>query len=320
MCAAASSLANFECDLALAGGVAWRSPHDSRLPVPAGRHRSARRRVPGLRRRRARRSLLGNGVGVVALRRLSDALADGDQVYAVIRGWAVNNDAGRKVGFTAPGVERPGRGDRRGAGGGRLGAARTSTTSRRTAPAPRSATPPRSPPSTGLPRREPCCDRLHQDQRRPPRPGRRRHRADQGGAVAAPRGDPADAQPARRPTRNSPPATAKLSVVTSTHPWPRGDRRAEPGVSAFGIGGTNAHVIVEEAPVVAREPSPRQELLVWSARSAKAADETTANLAAHLDTMDRRTPRSAPASRTSRTPCKAGAGSSPTGAPWSPTR
>ncbi len=42
---------------------------------------------------------------MVALRRLEDALADGDQIYAVLRGWAVNNDGGRKVGFTAPGVQ-----------------------------------------------------------------------------------------------------------------------------------------------------------------------------------------------------------------------
>lgn len=48
----------------------------------------------------------GNGVGVVVLRRLSDALADNDPVRAVIRGSAVTNDGATKVGFTAPGVDQ----------------------------------------------------------------------------------------------------------------------------------------------------------------------------------------------------------------------
>ena len=53
---------------------------------------------------RARGSVMGNGVGVVVLRRLEDAMAGGDTIYAVIRGSAVNNDGLRKVGFTAPGL------------------------------------------------------------------------------------------------------------------------------------------------------------------------------------------------------------------------
>ena len=59
---------------------------------------------------------LGSGVGVVALRRLEDALADGDQVYAVIRGWAVNNDGGPQGRLHRARRAGPGRGDRRGAG------------------------------------------------------------------------------------------------------------------------------------------------------------------------------------------------------------
>ena len=51
----------------------------------------------------------GSGVGVVVLKRLADALADGDTIHAVIRGSAVNNDGARKVGYTAPERRRPGR-------------------------------------------------------------------------------------------------------------------------------------------------------------------------------------------------------------------
>src|SRR5258708_6751865 len=47
----------------------------------------------------------GNGAGLVALKRLDDALADGDNVLAVIKGFALNNDGSRRVGFTAPGID-----------------------------------------------------------------------------------------------------------------------------------------------------------------------------------------------------------------------
>src|SRR5262249_15244108 len=50
-------------------------------------------------------TIKGNGVGLVVLKRLADAQRDHDQIEAVIKGSAVNNDGARKVGFTAPGVE-----------------------------------------------------------------------------------------------------------------------------------------------------------------------------------------------------------------------
>src|SRR5262249_33288779 len=52
----------------------------------------------------AQGSVMGNGVGVVVLKRLEDALAEGDQIFAVIRGSAINNDGVHKVGYTAPGL------------------------------------------------------------------------------------------------------------------------------------------------------------------------------------------------------------------------
>ena len=88
--------------------------------------------------------VFGNGVGIVVLKRLADALEDGDTICAVIRGSAINNDGSLKVGFTAPSVERAGRSHRRGAGGGRRRSGDHHATSRRTARPPRSATPQRS--------------------------------------------------------------------------------------------------------------------------------------------------------------------------------
>ena len=86
-----------------------RAPQRSRLPVRAGRHRFAGRPVPHVRRRGAGQRL-GNGVAVVVLKRLDEALADGDHIYAVIRGSAINNDGIVRAGYTAPGAGRAGRG------------------------------------------------------------------------------------------------------------------------------------------------------------------------------------------------------------------
>jgi acyl transferase domain-containing protein len=93
-----------ECDLALAGGVSVRtgeglavgSDRADGMVSPDGRCRAFDANASGM--------VGGDGVGLVALRRLDDAVRDGDTVYAVILGSAVNNDGGRKVGYTAPGV------------------------------------------------------------------------------------------------------------------------------------------------------------------------------------------------------------------------
>ena len=53
----------------------------------------------------AQGTVFGSGVAVVLLKRLEDALRDGDQIYAVIRGFGVNNDGSAKVGYTAPSIE-----------------------------------------------------------------------------------------------------------------------------------------------------------------------------------------------------------------------
>ncbi|MDC0676180.1 type I polyketide synthase [Sorangium atrum] len=101
---ACQSLLNRECDVALAGGVTVRVPHlAGYVYEPDGIGSSDGRCRPF--DASARGTVFGSGVGVVALKRLSDALADGDCIRAVIRGSAINNDGSVKVGFTAPSVE-----------------------------------------------------------------------------------------------------------------------------------------------------------------------------------------------------------------------
>jgi len=101
---ACQALLSGECRLALAGGVSLRLPQKSgylfqegMVMSPDGRCRAFDARAEG--------AVVGNGMGVVALKPLADALSDHDHIYAVVKGSAVNNDGRRKVGFTAPSVK-----------------------------------------------------------------------------------------------------------------------------------------------------------------------------------------------------------------------
>ncbi len=100
---ACQSLLNGECDMALAGGVTIRVPHrvgyvyqKEHIFSPDGHCRAFDANAQG--------TVGGNGVGVVLLKRMSDALTEGNQIWAVIKGSAINNDGANKMGYTAPGV------------------------------------------------------------------------------------------------------------------------------------------------------------------------------------------------------------------------
>ncbi len=101
---ACQSLLNHECDLALAGGVTIEIPHgqgyiyrEGEILSRDGHCRSFDATSSG--------TVFGSGVGIVVLRRLEDALEDRDHIRAVILGSAINNDGARKVGYLAPSVE-----------------------------------------------------------------------------------------------------------------------------------------------------------------------------------------------------------------------
>ncbi|MEU8262979.1 beta-ketoacyl synthase N-terminal-like domain-containing protein [Micromonospora sp. NPDC048999] len=103
VCQAAQSLLDYRCDVAIAGGSA----------VVSTRQAGYRRRPGGLLATdgvcrpydaAATGQVFGNGAGAVVLKRLAEARADGDHVYAVLPGWAVNNDGADRPGFTIPGV------------------------------------------------------------------------------------------------------------------------------------------------------------------------------------------------------------------------
>jgi len=99
---ACQSLVNGECEMALAGGVslAPRSGYlfeENSILSPDGRCRAFDAQARG--------TVPGSGAGLVLLKPLDSALADGDYIHAVIKGSAVNNDGTVKVGYTAPSVE-----------------------------------------------------------------------------------------------------------------------------------------------------------------------------------------------------------------------
>lgn len=101
---ACDSLLNWQCDIALAGGVSITFPQRRDYPCAEDGMVSE----DGCCRAfdaAANGTVFGHGAGIVVLKRLSEAMADGDNVLAVILGTAVNNDGSAKVGFAAPSVE-----------------------------------------------------------------------------------------------------------------------------------------------------------------------------------------------------------------------
>jgi acyl transferase domain-containing protein/thioesterase domain-containing protein len=101
---AAQSLLSGECDMALAGGVSIELPHrrgyhyaEGEILSPDGHCRAFDDNAKG--------TIFGSGAAIVVLRRLEDAVKDRDNIYAVIRGSAVNNDGAAKAGYLAPSVD-----------------------------------------------------------------------------------------------------------------------------------------------------------------------------------------------------------------------
>ncbi|HSP79768.1 MAG TPA: polyketide synthase, partial [Myxococcaceae bacterium] len=101
---ACQSLLNYECDMALAGGVSIHFPekagylyYEGGTTSPDGHCRTYDAKAAGF--------VSGHGAGVVTLKRLADAVEAGDTIYAVVKGSAVNNDGSVKVSYMAPSVE-----------------------------------------------------------------------------------------------------------------------------------------------------------------------------------------------------------------------
>ncbi|RKG98939.1 SDR family oxidoreductase [Corallococcus sp. CA053C] len=281
---ACQSLLSGESDMALAGGVSLVLPQragylyrEGGILSPDGHCRPFDAKAEG--------TTGGSGATVVVLKRLSDALEQGDPIHAVIRGSATNNDGASKVGFTAPSVDGQARCISEA-----LAVAGVEPDSIQYVEAHGTATP------LGDPIEVAALNQVFQGQ---PRgsialgsvKGNLGHMDAAAGvagliktALALKHRRLPPSLHFQHPNPSVPFEEGPFAVNTTLRPWP-GNGPARAGVSSFGLGGTNAHVVLEEAPAPASRTSTTRpwQLLVLSARSAPALEEATARLATHLE-------------------------------------
>ncbi|WP_381346403.1 type I polyketide synthase [Streptomyces cinereospinus] len=285
---ACQALLGHECDMALAGGVALPIPLIGGYPVVAG---GIFARDGHCRPFDAASSgtVPGYGVTVVALRRLSDALADNDHIRALVLGSAVNNDGSAKFGFNAPSMQAQ---------------AEVIATAQAVAGVEPQSIGYIEAHGTGTPLGDPIevaglTKAFDTGERGFCAIGSAKanigHLDAAAGAAGFARAVLALEHGEIPPSINfDAPNPALLLdrtpfyVPTTARPWPRGATPRRAGVSAFAVGGTNAHLVLQEAPAPrATEPDPRErQLLVLSARSGKALADAASNLADRLDRQD----------------------------------
>ncbi|MBV9774300.1 MAG: AMP-binding protein, partial [Gemmatimonadetes bacterium] len=281
---ACQSLLDFQCDAALAGGVSVGAPlrtgYLAREGVFSrdGHCRAFDARGEG--------TVGGGGVGVVVLKRLSDALADGDRIHAVILGSAVNNDGAAKVGYSAPSVD---------------GQVEVVAMAHAVADVPPETVTYVEAHGTATPMGDPVeVTALTRAFATPERQfcaiGSVKTNI---GHLDAAAGVASLIKAALMVEHGEIPATLHFTepnpridfagtpffVADRLRPWttPAGiPRRA--GVSSFGVGGTNAHLVIEEPPRPAAAPAEgAPELVVLSARTPEALDRLAADTAERLE-------------------------------------
>jgi phthiocerol/phenolphthiocerol synthesis type-I polyketide synthase E len=301
---AVQALLSGECELALAGGVTVRAAEgpgyvaaEGGLYSPDGHCRAFDAAADG--------AVIGEGVGLVALKRLSAAQADGDRIRAVIKGSAIGNDGAERVGYTAPSV----------AGQARI----VSAALRRAGVDPRTVGYVEAH-GSGTPMGDRIeIDALTQAYRAHgweygQRPigsvktniGHTHAAAGIAGLIKAvlalEHGRIPPSLNFEHPNPSIDFATSPFRVARQYGPWPIAGRPRRAGVSSFGLGGTGAHVVLEEAPaalpvaggvdlsagVGAGADGPRRawHLLTYSARDADALDAVGARLAERLESAD----------------------------------
>jgi amino acid adenylation domain-containing protein len=281
---ACQSLLTYQCDMALAGGVSVTFPQHRGYTYQEGSMGSKDGRCRPFDAE-ATGTVFGHGVGVVLLKRLEDALNDGDRIDAVIRGFAVNNDGSAKVGYMAPGVD--GQAAVIAAAQAMAGITADQVTY---VEAHGTATPLGDPVEiAGLTR----AFRETTDKTEYCALGSTKANIGHLDAAAGVSGliktvlamrhktiPPVANYQAPNPRIDF--SATPFTVSSASAPWnPSGPRMA--GVSAFGVGGVNAHLVLEEGPAVAKTVSARRaQLVCLSAKTEAALEKTIANLGAHL--------------------------------------
>ncbi|MEU7649992.1 type I polyketide synthase [Streptomyces huasconensis] len=290
---AVQSLLSHESDIALAGGSTIELPHrvghlykEGSISSRDGHCRPFDHRAEG--------TVGGSGAGAVLLQRYDDAVAEGRRVYAVIRGSAINNDGAAKVGFTAPSVEGQAAVVRDAMSLGdvaphTIGYVETHGTGTR----------------IGDPIEIEALRSAYGTADETAWAGRRvalgsakagiGHLDAAAGVAGLIRAALAvrDGVIPPSPYFEKPNPLLELDdspfyVPVKSTVWPTGDTPRRAAVSSFGVGGTNAHVVLEQAPAeAAGTPSPRgRELLVLSAVDEDALERWRLRVADALDLPD----------------------------------
>jgi len=249
---ACQSLLMYQCDAALAGGVSITFPQKRGYLYQDG-GMGARDGVCRPFDKDAAGTIFGSGAGVVVLKRLEDALAAGDLIHAVIRGSAVNNDGASKIGFTAPSAE-----GQAGAIAAALAAADVDPASIGYVELHGTATPLGDPIEfQGLRTAFGECDGRRNFCVLGSAKGNVGHLDAAAGVTGLIKAalslhheeiPPLAGFTSPNPRINL--ADSPFRIESGPVSWPRGGIPRRAGVSSFGVGGTNVHVILEEAPLV----------------------------------------------------------------------
>lgn len=286
---ACQSLLLGECDVALAGAVSA-TPGSylklgyaiySGMTSPDGHCRPFDDGANG--------TIFGDGVGVLVLKRLDRAIADRDNIRAVIRGSAINNDGSSKVGYAAPSLE---------------GQASVIVEALAVAGVSASTIDYVEAHGTGTSLGDPIevASLTRAFQRSTSKKGfcglgsvksNIGHLNTAAGVAGLIKVILALENERIPPSINFTAANRQIvfedspfQVVSASRPWPRTSAPRRAGVNAFGVGGTNAHVVVEEAPVIGSMPSRRHwHVLPISAKSATALRSLSESLIERLSAM-----------------------------------
>ena len=284
---AAQALLSGECDMALAGGVTIDMPQgrgylykENEILSPDGECHAFDHRAQG--------TVFGSGAGCVVLKRLADAIADNDHIWAVVKGSAINNDGAQKAGYLAPSVE---------------GQAQAIAEAQALADTPAHTIDYVECHGTGTYLGDPIevaaltqAFRETTDQTQFCKIGSVKtnigHLDTAAGVASVIKValslhnrelPPSLGYEAPNPTIDF--ETSPFSVNAALTPWNKRGHPRRAGVNSLGVGGTNAHAVLQEAPArAASEPSDWPfQLLCLSARSKPALDGQAQKLAAHLD-------------------------------------
>lgn len=283
---ACQSLLARECDMALAGAVTIELPHgtgylprEGEILSPDGHCRPFDAAAEG--------TVFGSGAGVVVLRRLADAVADGDTVHAVILGTAINNDGAAKVGYFAPSVE---------------GQSQAIAEALAMADVPPETVGFVEAHGTGTAVGDPievqALAEAYGGGGAPPGScivgsvkGNIGHLDTAAGiaglvkaVLALKHGEIPPTLHFRRANPLIDFAATPFRVNAHLHPWPAGATPRRAGVSSLGVGGTNAHLVLEEPPLPpAATPSRPRQLLLLSGRTPGAVIRQAGLMAGHID-------------------------------------